>query len=154
MPKDMPHIVEAPPLEYGKRSFTWRDHIPSAAYLGQRWFPSVSSIGAELLGVADLDAQGKKTGRLTLPSLTKRVATYQEMLDVVEESKNWKELFALAGLRRQVTNKGGLPVIDRRFWKLARWAQPQLAPKEWLLIAERMPQRSMIYRACLHMSRK
>ena len=153
MPKDSARLNEPLPLEYGKRSFTWRDHLPSATDPKARWFPSVASVGAELLGAAERDHACRKTGRIDLPPLRKRVAIFLEMLSVIEESWNWSELFIAAGYRRQVTNIGGLARIDRRLWDLALQAKPPLSSVECMRIAERMPKKSLIRQGFLYLAK-
>lgn len=142
MRKPILGLRASPTAGYGERGFTWRDHIPSVAHVGQRWFPSMNYLGAPLFG--SVMSQGGVRTTVMLPLLN-RVLLFLEMLEVVEVSEGWRELLAAVVYRRQVT-ESDCKAIDEPLLRLACRARPKFTSHEWGMLTERMPLHTRIRR--------
>jgi len=139
----------APSVPIGEiRQRTWRDGIyvydhaqrhPNGTIKAIRWFPSITSIGTELMGTrGDMDVKGGGY-HLHFPSSERRIALFHEMLDIIVESGDWRELLTAAAYRRQLSDVTSIPCVDRRMFCLASHADPAFTAEEWRQLAERMP---------------
>ena len=118
---------------------------PTAPNKMERYRPSVNQICEPLLGSSIRTKEGIITG-VSYPPLARRLALFREGLELVIVFKRVEDLFTLATYRRQVTQRGGLP-LDRLLFETARTLG--LTKTEWQHLAERMPEKAPIRAACL-----
>ena len=98
-----------------------------------RWRPTVNFV-CEPLMLMDL-------------RLARRRLLYREALELVIVFKQRSDLFTLALHRRQVATYG-IP-LDHLFLSVAEGFDPPLSAEEWRRLAERMPEKSFVRKACL-----
>ncbi len=115
--------------------------VPTPSY---RYKPSMNSICEPLLGTS-LRRDSKIVG-VSYPKLSDRLRIYREGIELIKIFNERDDLFALAMYRRQVTYRGGIPA-DELFFNLA--CDAELSKAEWHELALRMPDRALIYHACV-----
>lgn len=96
------------------------------------------------MGTSIKNSEGTIVG-VKYPSLARRLAVYEEGLNLIAVFKERDDLFTLAVYRRQVHTTCGIS-LDTRFLQLAE--QFALTALEWEMLAVRMPEGSSIYARC------
>ena len=109
-----------------------------------RWKPTIQHVCDSLMGTSTL-VNGVR--QVKFPTLARRMAIYEEGLNLISVFGDRDDLFTLAVYRRQVRPIGSIS-LDSRFLELAEALN--LSRTEWEMLAARMPADSRIKSICEH----
>ncbi len=102
--------------------------------------PPIDLLCGSLLGRMMVVGEGDAKRRINvLPSLKGRIRIFLKGVAVVKTFRDPNDLMRLMVLRRQVTNIGGCPRVDRSLYALIENYFPNLSPGMIREIAHRMP---------------
>lgn len=99
-------------------------------------------LGRQLIQKATVKGEKDKTFCI-LPKMKRRIKLYRHGLDIAREFGQVADLLKLAEFRRQVTNIGGLEIIDRPYYEMVK-ANTKLSKEDLAKIIQRMPPRSAL----------
>jgi len=108
-----------------------------------RWKPTIWHVCGSLMGTSRKRENGSY--EVKFPRIARRLAIYEEGLNLVALFRERDDLLTLAVYRRQVHPVGAIS-LDARFLELAD--SFNLSVVEWEMLAVRMPEHSSIRTAC------
>ncbi len=108
-----------------------------------RWKPTILYVCGSLMGTSRKRENGSY--EVKFPRIARRLAIYEEGLNLVALFRERDDLLTLAVYRRQVLPSGAIS-LDTRFLELAD--SFDLSSVEWEMLAVRMPEHSSIRAVC------
>ncbi len=106
--------------------------------------PSIHIICDPLMGISVRDGE---QWRVKYLHSRERIRIYERALQVLVKWRTRDDLFSLALYRRQVAC-ANLPDVDEAFFAVALQMRPHLTCMEWRMLAERMPEFTLILNQC------